>query len=370
MTETDVENAVTPADLLKKHFGWDQFLEGQEEIIARLMEGRSSLAVFPTGGGKSLCYQLPALGLDGLTLVVSPLIALMKDQIDALNQKGIAAVRLDSTLTRDEYHTAIDQVRNGAARLLYVAPERMFNERFRVSLEQLPISLFAIDEAHCISQWGHNFRPDYLKLAPLVERLGFPTVLALTATATPAVQQDIRTAFDIDHDDVVCTPFFRPNLHLRSAVVDETEQLDELIKRLSTYEPGPSIVYVTLQKTAERVAEACAGAGLNAKAYHAGMDPEKRNEIQQWFMDEPSAVIVATIAFGMGIDKSDIRYVFHYNPPKSLENYAQEIGRAGRDGLVSRCEMLLNPADRIALENFVFGDTPTRKALPPRSMLG
>ncbi|MEM7452722.1 MAG: ATP-dependent DNA helicase RecQ [Planctomycetota bacterium] len=363
MTETDVENGVTPAELLKKQFGWDEFLEGQEAVISRLLAGRSSLAVFPTGGGKSLCYQLPALAFDGLTLVVSPLIALMKDQIDSLREKGIAAVRIDSTLSRDEYQAAMEQVKNGEAKLLYVAPERMFNERFRVTLEQLPISLFAIDEAHCISQWGHNFRPDYLKMAPLVEQIGFPPVLALTATATPAVQQDIRAAFDIDPDDAICTPFFRPNLHLRSAIVSEDNQLDELKNRLATNEPGPAIVYVTLQKTAETVADACAGAGINARAYHAGLDAEKRNEIQQWFMDEPAAVIVATIAFGMGIDKSDIRYVYHFNPPKSLENYAQEIGRAGRDGLVSRCEMLLNPADRIALENFVYGDTPTRKAL-------
>ncbi len=373
MNSTQPSAAVTPPaadelksqshDLLKKHFGWDEFREGQLDIIVRLLAGKSCLAVFPTGGGKSLCYQLPALAMEGITVVVSPLIALMKDQIDALRERGIPAVRLDSSLSKEEYHDAINQLKSGATRILYVAPERMFNERFRSQLAQLNVSLFAIDEAHCISQWGHNFRPDYLKLAPLVERLNHPRVLALTATATPEVQADICEAFQIEPDDAIRTEFFRPNLQLRSCVVSASEQTAALIDRIKTHPPGPALVYVTLQKTAERVADACAKAGLKARAYHAGMDAEKRNGIQEWFMSEPNAIVCATIAFGMGIDKSDIRYVYHYNPPKSLENYAQEIGRAGRDGGESRCEILLQPGDRITLENFVYGDTPTRKAL-------
>lgn len=348
-----------PKSVLKEYFGWDEFKSGQLELISRLMEGKSALAVFPTGGGKSLGYQLPALMLDGLTVVVSPLIALMKDQIDFLLGKGVSAVRLDSSLSFDEYREAVNEIRSGRAKLLYVAPERFFNERFRSALEGVKISLFAIDEAHCISQWGHNFRPDYLKLSGIAEKLGVERVLCLTATATPAVQTDIRQAFDIPTDDVICTPFFRPNLHLRAQIVTKESRDQVLIEQLQTSPPGATIVYVTLQKTAEQVARLCQSAGLNAKAYHAGMDSDLRNEIQEWFMDGENRIVVATIAFGMGIDKSDIRYVYHYNPPKSIESFAQEIGRAGRDGNVARCVTLFVPEDQITLENFVFVDTPS-----------
>ncbi len=354
---------IDPRDILNQYFGWSEFKTGQLDVIQRLLNGDSVLSVFPTGGGKSLCYQLPALAFEGLTLVVSPLIALMKDQIDQLKAKGVAAVRLDSSLTGEEYRTAMDQVRSGVAKLLYVAPERFFNERFRNSLDGASISLFAIDEAHCISQWGHNFRPDYLKLATIAQKLNVERVLALTATATPTVQVDICQAFDIRTDNVICTDFFRPNLHIRSQIVNETERVDVLLDRLKSESPGATIIYVTLQKTSEHVAQACVDAGLSAKAYHAGMETEQRNEIQEWFMTGQNNIVVATIAFGMGIDKSDIRYVYHFNPPKSIENYAQEIGRAGRDGQVSRCEMLLVPRDRITLENFVYGDTPSRQSI-------
>ena len=350
-------------ELLKTHFGWSEFKTGQSEVIERLVEGKSTLAVFPTGGGKSLCYQLPALMFDGLTVVVSPLIALMKDQIDQLQAKGIQAVRLDSSLSQEDYREAMASIRNGQAKLLYVAPERFFNERFRSSLEGVKISLFAIDEAHCISQWGHNFRPDYLKLAMIAKKMNVERVLGLTATATPAVQEDICRAFEITSDDIVCTEFFRPNLHIRSQVVTDSERTDVLVDQLKTEPPGATIVYVTLQKTAESVSAACASAGLEARAYHAGMDSETRNEIQEWFMGGVNKIVVATIAFGMGIDKSDIRYVFHFNVPKSIENYAQEIGRAGRDGKISKCEMLLVPEDRITLENFIYGDTPSEPSV-------
>lgn len=348
-----------PGELLKKHFNWDEFKPGQAEVIQRLFDGHSTLAVFPTGGGKSLCYQLPSLTFEGLTIIVSPLIALMKDQIDQLLSRGILAVRLDSSLTGDEYRQAMNQIRNGEAKMLFVAPERFFNERFRFSLQGVRISLFAIDEAHCISQWGHNFRPDYLKLARLARNLKVERVLALTATATPDVQQDICSEFGIASENVVCTEFFRPNLHIRSQVVTDSERLNLLLDKLKSEPPGATIVYVTLQKTAVEVAEACAEAGLYARPYHAGMETDERDEVQEWFMNGESNIVVATIAFGMGIDKSDIRYVYHYNAPKSIESYAQEIGRAGRDGKVSRCEMLLVPRDRITLENFVYGDTPS-----------
>ncbi|QEG25193.1 ATP-dependent DNA helicase RecQ [Mariniblastus fucicola] len=348
-----------PTDVLEEYFGFSEFKFGQQDVISRLLDGKSTLAVFPTGGGKSLCYQLPALMLDHLTIVVSPLIALMKDQIDQLHSKGICAIRLDSSLTLEEYRDSIAKIRSGEAKILYVAPERFFNERFRGSLGGTKVSLFAIDEAHCISQWGHNFRPDYLKMKGIAEKLSAERVLCLTATAAPPVQDDIRNTFNIAEEDAVCTPFFRPNLHIRSQVVTAEQRDSLLIEKLQNSEPGATIIYVTLQKTAESVANLCQSAGLNARAYHAGMDAETRSEIQEWFMQGESHIVVATIAFGMGIDKANIRYVYHYNPPKSIESYAQEIGRAGRDGNVSRCETILVPEDRITLENFVYGDTPT-----------
>lgn len=348
-----------PRSVLKEHFGWSDFKSGQIDVVTRLLDGKSVLAVFPTGGGKSLCYQLPAMMFDGLTVVVSPLIALMKDQIDQLNQKGISAVRLDSSLSLEEYRNAVSLIRSGTAKMLYVAPERFFNERFRSSLEGVKISLFAIDESHCISQWGHNFRPDYLKMCTIAKNLRVERVLCLTATATPAVQADIQGAFGIPDEDVICTTFFRPNLHLRSQVVSAQERDRVLVEKMKTAEPGATIVYVTLQKTSEQVAEHLRDFGIETKAYHAGMDADSRAEIQEWFMEGENRTVVATIAFGMGIDKSDIRSIYHYNPPKSIESYAQEIGRAGRDGGVAGCEMLLVPDDRITLENFVFGDTPS-----------
>ncbi len=352
-----------PAEILRDRFGMDRFRDGQREVIERLLAGKNVAAVFPTGGGKSLCYQLPSQMLSGTTVVVSPLIALMKDQCDALAKRGIAAARLDSTLSAADFTAAMEGIRSGRIKLLYVAPERFFNERFLASIGQLRVSLFAIDEAHCISQWGHNFRPDYLKLADLCRQLKVERVLALTATATPQVLGDIREAFDIQADDAIRTPFHRPNLHLRSTVIDGDDAYPVLRDRLRNRPAGPTLVYVTLQKTAEEIAEQLTADGIAATAYHAGMDAEARERIQQDFLQSENSIIVATIAFGMGIDKPDIRYVYHFNPPKSLESYAQEIGRAGRDGNDSICELLLIPSDRIVLENFVYGDTPSRHAV-------
>ncbi len=353
---------------LQESFGFDQFLPGQESVISHLMDGHSAAAVFPTGGGKSLCYQLPSLLLPGLTLVVSPLIALMKDQIDQLRRRGIAAERLDSTLTMEEYRDVMDAVRGGRLRMLYVAPERFNNERFRENLQRLRVSLFAVDEAHCISEWGHNFRPDYLKLAGFAELCGAERVLALTATATPRVLDDICRGFKVEPDCAVRTGFYRPNLKLMMTPVDADVRGRALIEHLREREPGPTIVYVTLQKTSEEVAGELTGAGFDARAYHAGMKNEARASVQDWFLASDRAVVVATIAFGMGIDKSDIRYVYHYNLAKSLENLSQEIGRAGRDGLPSICESLVSRADLIVLRNFAYGDTPSRTAI--RGLLG
>jgi len=348
---------------LEKNFGFDHFNAGQREVIEILMAGHSALAVFPTGGGKSLCYQLPALLMPGLTLVVSPLIALMKDQIDALVKRGIAAARLDSTLSADAYHEVLSQARAGTLRLLYVAPERFNNERFRATIERLSIAMLAIDEAHCISEWGHNFRPDYLKLPAFSKRCGAERVLTLTATATPQVREDICHAFDIAPNHAVCTGFYRPNLTVLTTPVTAQARDHYLLNQLQQHTNGPTIVYVTLQKTAERMATQLSQAGFSARAYHAGLKNEVRAETQEWFMDSDDAIVVATIAFGMGVDKSNIRYVYHYNLPKSLENFAQEIGRAGRDGKPSTCELLICTDDLNVLENFIFGDTPTQPSL-------
>ncbi len=360
------DSAEPPADAgmaLERYFGFDRFLPGQRQVIDHLLAGHSAAAVFPTGGGKSLCYQLPALLLPGITLVISPLIALMKDQIDALRERNIPAARLDSTLSANEYREVMEQARRGRLRLLYVAPERFNNERFREAIQPLPIKLFAVDEAHCISEWGHNFRPDYLKLAGFARQCGAERMLALTATATERVLSDICRVLAIDPDCAVRTGFHRPNLELHTTAVKAKERDAVLLEALQTNPPGPAIVYVTLQRTAETLAGRLRQAGLDAHPYHAGMKDETRARVQEAFMASRQAVVVATIAFGMGVDKADIRYVYHYNLPKSLENYAQEIGRAGRDGKPSRCQMLVCPDDLNVLENFVYGDTPDRAAL-------
>jgi ATP-dependent DNA helicase RecQ len=360
---TPVSARDSALEVLAARFGFDSFRPGQEQVVEALLAGRSALAVFPTGGGKSLCYQLPALLLDGVTVVVSPLIALMKDQIDFLVRHGVDAARLDSSLGADEARDVAERLRNGRLELLYVAPERFNNERFLAQLEGTKIALFAVDEAHCISEWGHNFRPDYLKLAVRARELGAERVLALTATATPAVVADICKGFAIAEGDAVVTGFYRQNLTLLTTPVPAEARDQLLIDRLRERPPGPTIVYVTLQRTAARVATLLAAAGLPARPYHAGMSAEERVAVQEWWTGSDRNVVVATIAFGMGIDKADVRYVYHLNLPKGLESYSQEIGRAGRDGAPSTCELFACPDDVPALENFAFGDTPTREAL-------
>jgi len=357
-----------PDAVLGDVFGHTRYRDGQREVIEALLAGRPSLAVFPTGSGKSLCYQLPAVLLDGLTLVVSPLIALMKDQVEAMTKCGLTAARLDSSLSIAETDHVYQQMESGLLKLLYIAPERLNNENFIRRLGMTPIALVAIDEAHCISEWGHNFRPDYLKLGGWVKSLGVTRVLALTATATEAVAEDIRTHFDITPEDYVHTGFRRPNLHFRvthSSAAERKQKLASVLREMP--DDSPTIVYVTLQQTAEEVATWLAREGFSAKAYHAGMPAEYRSEAQEDFMAGHVRIIVATIAFGMGIDKADIRAVVHYNLPKSLENYVQETGRAGRDGDDARCEVLACGDDRIVLENFVYGDTPSGRGL--RSLL-
>jgi ATP-dependent DNA helicase RecQ len=356
--------------MLGRVFGFERFRPGQERVVGALLGDPpgSALAVFPTGGGKSLTYQLPALVLgeagEGVTVVISPLISLMKDQISFLRSRKVAAARLDSSLSREESREVEASLQDGSLRLLYVSPERFNNERFLALLGRARISLFAIDEAHCISEWGHAFRPDYLKLAETTRMLKAPRVLALTGTATPPVVHDVCEAFHIPPENAVVTGFYRPNLNLLTTPVTADERDDVLLARFQNPKrpPGPTIVYVTLQRTAERVARMLADAGHEAHAYHAGMKPEERATVQEAWTASDQWIVVATIAFGMGIDKADVRYVYHYNLPKSLESYSQEIGRAGRDGEPSVVELLACPDDVPTLENFAYGDTPTEMA--------
>ncbi|MEA1604991.1 RecQ family ATP-dependent DNA helicase [Pseudomonas spirodelae] len=343
---------------LERVFGFQQLRPGQERVVTAVLAGRSAAAIFPTGSGKSLCYQLPALHLPHLTLVVSPLLALMQDQLAFLHGRGISAASIDSAQSREQASEVMAKAKSGELKILMISVERLKNERFRNFIAQVPISLLVIDEAHCISEWGHNFRPDYLKLPDYQRQFGIPQVLLLTATATPPVIADMQKKFAIAADDVVTTGFYRANLNLLVEPVSGADKQQRLQQWLGVKAGQPSIVYVTQQKTAEQVAARLSQRGIAASAYHAGMPHEAREAIQRQFMAGQINCIVATIAFGMGIDKSDIRNVVHFDLPKSIENYSQEIGRAGRDGQPSDCLVLANRDSLNVLENFVYGDTP------------
>ena len=335
-----------PLSVLKEIFGFDSFRPGQEGVIRAVLEGRDTLAVMPTGGGKSLCYQVPALMREGLTVIVSPLISLMKDQVDSLLQSSVTtAATLHSGLSPEERWEVERKVRTGEIRMLYVAPERLRSLEFVLALRRAGVSLFVVDEAHCISEWGHDFRPDYLFLPRAVRDLGSPPVLALTATATPRVRQDILRSLRMRDPEVVVTSFNRPNLAYRVLPVKDKNGKLPRILDVIRQNPPPGIVYGTTRKECEELASGLRRAGVNAAHYHAGLSSGDRSSVQERFMTDEVDVVVATIAFGMGVDKPNVRFVVHASVPGSLPAYIQEAGRAGRDGDAAQCVVLYRGAD-------------------------
>ncbi len=337
--------------LLKEHFGFTSFRPLQEEIIRDALDGRDVVALLPTGGGKSLCFQLPALARTGLTLVVSPLIALMKDQVDALQANGIAATFLNSSLNAHEFHTRLHAVYRGDYQLLYMAPERLMLPESLNDLQKWQVNLLAIDEAHCISEWGHDFRPEYRRLVELRERFPKLPIMALTATATKRVQEDISKLLKLQNPASYVASFNRPNLTYR--VQAKASPVDQVLAFLRAQPQESGIVYCQSRKTTELLAERLQTHGIKAQPYHAGLTPEERSRHQELFLRDEVQVMCATIAFGMGINKPNVRFVIHYDLPKNLESYYQETGRAGRDGLPSECLLLFSSGDAVKQQRFI-----------------
>lgn len=350
----------TPHKVLQQYFGFDHFREGQEETIKRILGGQHTLLVMPTGSGKSLTYQLPALLQPGLTLVISPLIALMKDQVDSLVEADIAATYINSSLPNHEVNRRIRAVLEGRVKLLYIAPERLRSRAFTRALANTKVSLLAVDEAHCISQWGHDFRPDYLQIGPTWQAMGQPPLLAATATATPTVQKDIVELLGLKNAHSIVTGFNRPNLTFRVVNLPDGRAKLQTLQTLLARIEGSAIVYTATRRNTDEVADfVCDVVGLPARAYHAGLDRHIRHRAQTDFMADRFKIIVATNAFGMGVDKPDVRAVIHYNMPATVEAYYQEAGRAGRDGLQAECVLLFGPDDQRLQAWLIDSDTPT-----------
>lgn len=361
--------ATIPAEalthLLHERFGLARFRRGQLETLTHLVEGKHTLLVMPTGSGKSLCYQLPAVLGDGVVLVISPLIALMQDQVRSLQQRGIPAAALHSLLSAAEQETILRRMSAGLYRLVYVAPERLGNASFCQALPQTGVRLLAVDEAHCISQWGHDFRPAYLQIYKTWEALGRPTVLAATATATPWVQEDILRQLHLPSAERVVTGFNRPNLFFEVVhAPDEEAKLQHLRQALPAQLDGSYIIYVGTRRSAEELADLITTSTPHEAAYyHGGLEPEDRQRVQARFVQNRVRVLVATNAFGLGVDKANVRAVIHWDIPGSLEAYYQEAGRAGRDGRPARCLLLYSPEDRALQEWFINNDAPNAEGL-------
>ena len=357
-----MHSSVTREELqpaLHKYFGYSEFRPLQEEIITTLLQSKDAFVLMPTGGGKSLCYQLPAAVQDGITLVISPLIALMKDQVDQLNAAGISATYLNSSLDPREAEQRISALIQGKYKLLYVAPERLVTSNFLSLLSQLPINLFAVDEAHCISEWGHDFRAEYRQLSILKKKWPTIPVIAMTATATERVQDDILRQLELQAAKVFRASFNRPNLFY--SVRPKSNQFSELVHFIKRHKDQAGIVYCLSRDATERLSTALSQEGFRALPYHAGLDQHTRAKNQDKFSRDQVDIICATIAFGMGINKSNVRYVVHYDLPKNVAGYYQETGRAGRDGLPSECMLFFSLSDRAKLLRFIYDMSDERE---------
>lgn len=349
-------------ELLQTYFGYETFRTGQEQAISQVFEGSNSICVMPTGGGKSMCYQIPAMVMEGTTIVVSPLISLMKDQVDALLAAGIPAAYINSSMDFDEVRETLYDVQRGAVKLLYIAPERLDNEMFLNELQGVHVPLIAVDEAHCISQWGHDFRPSYRLISRMMELFpNNPTVLALTATATPQVREDICRILNIEERHTIMTGFERANLTFSVIRGQDRERFLKEYVQKNDKEAG--IIYAATRKTVDSVYEMLLKKGIKAAKYHAGMPDDQRRAGQEQFLNDEVTVMVATNAFGMGIDKSNIRYVVHYQLPKNMESYYQEAGRAGRDGLPSECIVLYASQD-VQTQRFLIDQAQDPSRIP------
>lgn len=355
------DTIIAPREVLTRVFGYEDFHPLQEGVITRVLAGKDALVLMPTGGGKSLCYQIPALCLEGLTLVISPLVALMRDQVEALKANGVAAACLNSSLTAAETNEVLKQLETASLKLLYTSPEKLFSGGTAARLASLNISLVAIDEAHCISFWGHDFRPEYTQLGRLRQLLPGVPLLALTATADPAIRRDILYQLSMDNEAVFQSSFDRPNLHL--AVLPGQKRFERLLDFLCGHKDEAGIIYCLSRAGTDALADKLRSKGYKAASYHAGMDAQARHRIQDAFLKDETEIVCATVAFGMGIDKSNVRWVVHWNLPKNLEGFYQEIGRAGRDGLPSDTLLFYSYADIARQLAFLDDANPERREL-------